>query len=115
MARPWESFAHLSDDGRALRPMSEQQWRRGLDGKRQQMAAHDAQPQRMRELVGEHNVTKAVAIYREEQFARPRCQHGRLPESCAQCTYAAARGRDGAEVTRKGGTALDRVRRHLDV
>lgn len=103
LAQPWASFA-VFDDGRVVGTLTERRWRAMLESKRQQMAAHDAQPKRMRELVAEHNVTKGQEMYRAEQLAAPRCPHGRYAASCAQCAWAnrpAVTGRDGAALTRQ--------------
>lgn len=104
LAQPWASFAVFDDDGRATGTLTEARWRRGLEGKRQQMQMHDNQPPRMRELVAEHNVTRAGELYRAGLLAAPRCPHGRLAASCPQCAWnnrPAATGRDGAALTRQ--------------
>jgi len=106
--------------------MTPRNYERALTGKRQQMQAHDSQPPRVRELVAEHNVEKGRALYRAELLAAPKCPHGRLEASCAQCTYQKAKqareamDRRGEVLTRKSGdgaaAVLERARkRGLDV
>lgn len=108
LAEPWNNYSTTGDKPRPLTP---REYEHGMRGKREQMEMHDRQPKRMRELVGEHNINKAITLYREEVRALPksdRCSHGRFPESCPQCVWARAqearerpKGRDGTEVTRK--------------
>lgn len=112
LAEPWKNYVDLNT-GRYLSPGA---YARALEGKRQQMFMHDRQPQRMRELVAEHNVNRGVQLYGEEMRASvQKCRHGRFPASCAQCTYdkaVAARARDGGEVKRNAPrTAADILRR----
>jgi hypothetical protein len=121
LAQPWASFAVFNEDGNTVGTLSEKRWRTGLEGKRQQMAAHDAQPQRVRELVAEHNVQRGLELYRSELLAAPKCRHGRYAASCAQCAWAdrpTVTGRDGAALTRQGrrgtGEALERIRQRRD-
>jgi hypothetical protein len=102
LATPWLSY-HTATG----RPLSEREWREGIEGKRQQMTMHDGQPPLMRQLVAEHNVRKAVELYRLEMHNAPKCPHGRVEASCAQCTFQKATGR--------GGEPLQRVRRWNDV
>jgi predicted metal-binding protein len=72
-----------------LHGCTEAQGRRWLEGKRQQMDMHDMQPQRLRQLVAEHNVSKAQAIYNAELMAaNPKCPHGRFPGTCGQCAWS---------------------------
>jgi len=114
LAEPWASFAVLNEDKtRVVGTLTERRWRQALDGKRQQMAAHDAQPERLRRLVAEHNVTEGQRRYREGLLSGPRCPHGRLEQVCAQCTYRAAQGRSGATIERKGngGRAIEVLER----
>lgn len=110
--------------GAVVGTLSEERWRRGLEGKRQQQAMHDVQPPRMRALVAEHNVDKGREMYRaEHQATHERCPHGRWAPKCAQCVWdnrPAATGRDGAALTRTSGPTaaeiLERARkRGLDV
>lgn len=123
LAQPWASFAVFDEDGRVAGTLTERRWRQGLEGKRQQMQAHDNQPTRVRALVAEHNVQRGLEIHRAELLSEPRCPHGRIAASCAQCAWNSrptATGRDGAALSRKGsdGAAgvLDRARkRGLDV
>lgn len=67
---------------------------RWLAGKRQEMAALDAAPERLRALVHDHNADGARRIWQAEQLAaqkaEPRCPHGRWPPKCAQCLWAAS-------------------------
>lgn len=111
LAEPWKNYVNL-ETGRYLSPGA---YARALEGKRQQMHAHDRQPKRMRELVAEHNINKAMEIYRQEMLATlERCKHGRPPASCAQCTYdraQQAKGRGGEDLTRKARTVDDILKR----
>lgn len=105
LAQPWASFVVRDEDGEVTGTLSERRWRAGLEGKRQQMAAHDAQPRRVRELVAEHNMQRGLELYRSELLAAPKCRHGRYAASCAQCAWAdrpAVTGRDGAALMRQG-------------
>lgn len=113
LAQPWASFAVFNEGGEVGGTLSEKRWRTGLEGKRQQMAAHDAQPKRVRELVAEHNVTRGLELYRSELLAAPKCRHGRYAASCAQCAWTdqpTVTGRDGATLTRRGSGTLERIR-----
>lgn len=68
---------------------TEQEWRKVIQGKTEQMHALDEQPQRLRELVREHGLSKAIEMYRAELIRdNPKCQHGRFPTSCPHCVWA---------------------------
>ncbi len=114
LSQPWLNYSVLDDSGRPVRPLTEREYERGLNGKAQQMAMHDAQPPRVRELVREHNVTKGQQLYAEELRASRahRCPHGRYGPSCAQCTYdraqAALRARSQAVAETSGGLPVSR-------
>src|SRR5262245_32072597 len=106
--------------------MTPRNYERALIGKRQQMQAHDSQPEALRMLVAEHNINKGMELYRKQLLAAPKCPHGRLEASCAQCTYQKAKRADeamdrrGEVLTRKSGdgaaAVLERARkRGLDV
>jgi len=121
LAQPWASFAVFNESGEVTGTLSERRWRAGLEGKRQQMAAHDAQPKRVRDLVAEHDVKRGLDLYRAELLTAPKCRHGRYAASCAQCVWdnrPAVTGRDGAALTRQGSGGaegvLERARQRRD-
>jgi len=73
-------------------PQAPHQHPKWLRGKQQEMAALDAAPERMRELVHEHNVTAGRQAWIAEQQAAQkadRCQHGKYRARCGHCARAA--------------------------
>ena len=124
LAQPWLNYSVLDEAGRAVRPLTAREYEKAMHGKRQQMAMHDTQPQRMRELVAEHNVRRGQELYALElRTTTAKCPHGRYGPSCAQCTYVraqdavrAATGRTGEELTRtaRGSAAADMIARRAD-
>lgn len=118
MAEPWRSHSvRPSLDSLDFRPMTEREYRRALDGVHQTMTMYDACEPKRREFIAELNIKRGTAAYAEWlRTTAPRCHHGRIADTCAQCLWDKHQASGGRQASQaRVADVLERARARRDV